>query len=85
MNRRQLRALRGKKIAMVFQEPLLALDPVYTVGQQMIECIRTHHQISAQDARARAIEALEAVRIPSRKSAWPHTLMKCQVACVSGR
>lgn len=77
MNRRQLRALRGKKIAMVFQEPLLALDPVYTVGQQMIECIRTHHQISAQDARSRAIAALEAVRIPSpekRLAAYPHEM-----------
>lgn len=77
MDRRQLRALRGKKIAMVFQEPLLALDPVYTVGQQMIECIRTHHQISAQQARALAIAALEAVRIPSperRLAAYPHEM-----------
>src|SRR5690606_31879653 len=52
-------------------------DPVYTVGQQMIECIRTHHQISAQDARSRAIAALEAVRIPSpekRLAAYPHEM-----------
>ena len=77
MDRRQLRALRGKKIAMVFQEPLLALDPVYTVGQQMIECIRTHHRVSAHDARIRAIAALEAVRIPSpvkRLAAYPHEM-----------
>lgn len=73
----QLRALRGKKVAMVFQEPLLALDPVYTVGQQMIECIRTHHRVGAQQAREQAIAALEAVRIPSpekRMAAYPHEM-----------
>ncbi len=77
MDKRQLRALRGKKISMVFQEPLLALDPVYTVGQQMIECIRTHHAVSVQEARIMAISALESVRIPSpekRMNAYPHEM-----------
>ncbi len=62
---------------MVFQEPLLALDPVYTVGQQIVECIRTHKKVSAAEARALALKALEAVRIPSperRLAAYPHEM-----------
>jgi peptide/nickel transport system ATP-binding protein len=65
LDKRALARLRGGTVAMVFQEPLLALDPVYTVGQQIVECIRTHKKVSAAEARALALKALEAVRIPS--------------------
>ncbi|CAG9171845.1 ABC transporter ATP-binding protein [Cupriavidus respiraculi] len=74
---RGLAKLRGGTMAMVFQEPLLALDPVYTIGQQIVECIRTHARVSAAEARKRALQALEAVRIPSperRLAAYPHEL-----------
>lgn len=74
---RGLARLRGGKVAMVFQEPLLALDPVYTIGQQIIECIRTHARVSAAEARQRALRALESVRIPSperRLAAYPHEM-----------
>ncbi|WP_455280734.1 ABC transporter ATP-binding protein [Cupriavidus necator] len=77
LDKRALARLRGGTMAMVFQEPLLALDPVYTVGQQLIECIRTHDKVSAAEARERALKALESVRIPSperRLAAYPHEM-----------
>jgi peptide/nickel transport system ATP-binding protein len=68
---------RGKVASMIFQEPLLALDPVYTVGQQIVESIRRHEPVSRADARRRALELFERVRIPSperRLDAYPHEL-----------
>lgn len=77
LDKQALARLRGGTVAMVFQEPLLALDPVYTVGQQIVECIRTHDKVSAAEARQRALKALESVRIPSperRLAAYPHEM-----------
>lgn len=77
LDKRALARLRGGTIAMVFQEPLLALDPVYTIGQQIVECIRTHRKVSKAQAHALALQALEAVRIPSperRLAAYPHEM-----------
>ncbi|WP_404993168.1 ABC transporter ATP-binding protein [Cupriavidus pauculus] len=77
LDKRALARLRGGTVAMVFQEPLLALDPVYTVGQQIVECIRTHRKVSKQEAHALALKALQAVRIPSperRLAAYPHEM-----------
>jgi peptide/nickel transport system ATP-binding protein len=74
---RQLRDLRGGLVSMIFQEPMTALDPVYTVGQQIGETLRRHTRISRSGARARALELLELVRIPSperRLDAYPHEL-----------
>src|SRR5439155_631372 len=65
MPARALRDLRGGKVAMVFQEPMTALDPVYTVGQQIGEAVRRHTGCGRAAARARAFELLELVRIPS--------------------
>jgi len=73
----ELRALRGAKIAMIFQEPMTSLNPVYTVGAQIVEAIRLHRSVSRRDARARAIELLSLVGIPdpgSRVDAYPHQL-----------
>ncbi len=77
MNTRQLSAFRGGEAAMIFQEPLLALDPVYTLGDQIVETIRRHEPISKGDARARALELFDRVRIPSAKSRldnYPHEM-----------
>jgi peptide/nickel transport system ATP-binding protein len=74
---RALADYRGKVASMIFQEPLLALDPVYTVGQQIIESIRRHEPVSEADARKRALELFERVRIPSperRLDAYPHEM-----------
>jgi len=77
MDARALSAFRGGEAAMIFQEPLLALDPVYTVGQQIVETVRRHEGVSGAAARARALELFERVRIPSparRLDAYPHEM-----------
>lgn len=74
---REMRRLRGSAISMVFQEPMTSLNPVLTIGQQIIEAIREHESLSSRIARARAIELLDLVRIPSahrRVDAYPHHL-----------
>ena len=70
-------ALRGNAISMIFQEPMTSLNPVLTIGQQVVEAIRLHQPLSARAARARAIELLELVRIsePQRRfNDYPHNL-----------
>jgi peptide/nickel transport system ATP-binding protein len=77
MSGKQLRDLRGGLAAMVFQEPMTALDPVYTVGQQIGETVRRHTGCDRRAARARALQLLELVRVPSperRLDAYPHEL-----------
>lgn len=77
MNPRELAAMRGPVVSMVFQEPLLALDPVYTVGRQIEEMVRRHTGKSAAQARAQALSLFERVRIPSperRLQAYPHEM-----------
>lgn len=74
---RGLRRLRGKSVAMVFQEPMTALDPVFTVGRQIAETIVSHEDISRGAADRRALELLEMVQVPSAKrrlAAYPHEL-----------
>ncbi|MFW3461993.1 dipeptide ABC transporter ATP-binding protein [Streptomyces microflavus] len=70
-----LRALRGAKAAMVFQDPLSSLDPYYPVGDQIAEVHRVHHRVSRKAARARAVEVLDRVGIPDaarRSRLRPH-------------
>ncbi len=77
LNARALADYRGKVASMIFQEPLLALDPVYTVGQQIVESIRRHEPVSRAEARARALDLFARVHIPSperRLDAYPHEL-----------
>ena len=72
-----LSAFRGQTVSMIFQEPALALDPVYTIGQQIAESVMRHEGKSAEEATARALEMLEVVRIPSAKrrlDAYPHEM-----------
>jgi peptide/nickel transport system ATP-binding protein len=71
----ELRAVRGRKIAMIFQEPMTSLNPVLTVGEQITEAILAHESVSARAARSRAAELLEMVRVPggaSRLDEYPH-------------
>jgi peptide/nickel transport system ATP-binding protein len=71
----ELRAIRGNDIAMIFQDPLSALHPLYRVGKQLIETVRAHNDVSKQKARERAIELLGLVGIPDparRVDSYPH-------------
>lgn len=71
----QMRDLRGSAMAMIFQNPMTALDPVFTVGSQIAEVFDAHSQLHAADVRAAAAAVLERVRIPNPKSqvkAYPH-------------
>ncbi|MFL5063329.1 MAG: ABC transporter ATP-binding protein [Xanthobacteraceae bacterium] len=74
---RQMRDLRGARLAMVFQEPMTSLNPSYTIGEQLIEAVVRHRGLSRRDARAHAIEMLRRVKIPApeqRIDDYPHKL-----------
>ena len=73
----EMRAIRGKEISMIFQEPMTSLNPVYTCGEQIIETIVLHEHLSRRDARARAVEILDRVGIPAagqRIDEYPHQM-----------
>jgi peptide/nickel transport system ATP-binding protein len=73
----QLLELRGNRLAMIFQEPMTSLNPVFTIGDQIAESVMRHQRLSAGQARLRALSMLEKVRVPDaaqRLDAWPHEL-----------
>jgi peptide/nickel transport system ATP-binding protein len=75
LDREALRTLRGRRVAMVFQDPMSMLNPVLTIATQMRLALEAHERVSREAARARSIEALTAVRIPDaavRLDAYPH-------------
>ncbi len=77
LRERDMREVRGNEISMVFQEPMTSLNPVYTVGAQIVEAIRLHQQLPRREAYARAEELLRHVGIPSPETnvdAYPHQL-----------
>jgi oligopeptide/dipeptide ABC transporter ATP-binding protein len=77
LEERDMRAIRGRKISMVFQEPMTSLNPVYTAGHQIAEVIRLHQKASSAEAKKRAIDMLHLVGIASpsaRFDAFPHEL-----------
>ncbi|MCM3878630.1 MAG: ABC transporter ATP-binding protein [Vicinamibacterales bacterium] len=73
----EMRAIRGKEISMIFQEPMTALNPVYTCGEQIIETLVLHEHLTRRDAKTRAIEMLDRVGIPAarqRVDEYPHQM-----------
>jgi peptide/nickel transport system ATP-binding protein len=73
----QMRALRGNRIAMIFQEPMTSLNPAFTIGEQIAEVLLRHREISKDEAKNRALEMLRRVRMPSperRYDDYPHRL-----------
>ncbi len=74
-SKNQMRRVRGKEIAMIFQDPMTSLNPVYPIGNQIMEMILEHEKMSRREARARAIEMLKLVGIPAaekRIDSYPH-------------
>ena len=74
---REYRSIRGKEIAMIFQEPMTSLNPVFTIGYQIMEAITLHQKVSKKEAREKAIEMLRQVGIPlpeQRVDEYPHQL-----------
>ncbi|MER9234335.1 ABC transporter ATP-binding protein [Mesorhizobium sp. M0622] len=74
---RARRKLRGDRISMIFQEPMSSLNPIYTIGSQIVEAIRVHRKMSRRQAEARALELLQQVQIPepqARLKQYPHQL-----------
>ena len=77
MDTEALRTIRGNRIAMIFQDPMMTLNPVLTVGEQMIETLHAHREISTAEAKRIAIEKLDLVAVPSPKARldnYPHEL-----------
>ncbi len=77
LSEKEMRSIRGNEISMIFQEPMSSLNPVYTVGDQIVEAIVLHQKVSREEARKRAIEMLKRVGIPSpetRVDEYPHQL-----------
>src|ERR1700754_3450880 len=77
LNDEELSAFRGQTVSMIFQEPGLALDPVYTIGKQIAETVMRHEGKSYAEGRKRALEMLDVVRIPSAKrrlDSYPHEM-----------
>ncbi|HEX8498496.1 MAG TPA: ABC transporter ATP-binding protein [Actinomycetales bacterium] len=74
---KRLRALRGKRMSMIFQDPLSSLHPFFTIGKQLVEALRVHSDLNKSDAQARAVEMLKKVGIPNaakRAGEYPHQL-----------
>ncbi|MGN2407624.1 ABC transporter ATP-binding protein [Pseudomonas syringae] len=77
MSDERLLDVRGNRMAMIFQEPMTSLNPVFTIGEQIAESLIRHQGMSARDARQRALQMLEKVRVPDavqRLDAYPHEL-----------
>lgn len=74
-DKEEMRKIRGKEIAMIFQEPMTSLNPVYTVGQQIMEAVLIHEDMTKEQTRERAIQMLDLVKIPDaekRLNSYPH-------------
>lgn len=75
LSEKEMQKIRGKEIALIPQDPMTSLNPLYTIGSQLLEVIETHQNLKGEEAEKRAIEVLEKVKIPNAKerlNAYPH-------------
>ena len=84
MNARELRRLRGNEIAMVYQDPMAALNPSLRIGPQLAEVVVEHNGASREEARETCIRMLEQVRMPDPPATWNATATSCPAASSSG-
>ena len=78
-----LRDMRGRDLAMIFQEPMTSLNPVMTIGEQITEGVRRHRSVSPAAARDRALDLFNKVRIPDRSAGSPPIRISCPAECAS--
>lgn len=81
LSNRELLNIRGKKIAMIFQEPSIAFDPVFTIGQQLVEMMQRHLKLSKKQAHERGIQLLTRVGLSILSYVWDNILTNCLEAC----
>ena len=81
---KQLRQWRGAKVAMIFQEPMTALNPTRRIGKQMVEVIRQHQPLSRRDAGKKRSPCWKRCRSRMRRRSWNVIRSSCPVACASG-
>ncbi len=81
---KQWQGLRGTGMGMIFQQPIRSLNPAYTVGDQIAESVRKHLGLDRKAAMARAVEMLELVQIPRRRTGCASTRTPSPAACASG-
>lgn len=77
LNRKEMRRIRGRQISMIFQEPMSSLNPVYAIGDQIVEAVRLHQNLTNKAARSKAVEMLDLVGIPApefRVNDYPHQM-----------
>ena len=79
-----MRRIRGKKIGMIFQDPLTSLNPLYTVGKQLVETILTHSEMTPNQAHQHTIALLDEVGIPAAEKRIGHYPHSSPAACASG-
>ena len=75
--------IRGKRIAMIFQEPMNSLNPVFTVGNQLVETLLRHEDMTRRDAWDKSVDMLKAVGIPSPRSGCTTIRFRCRAVCAS--
>ena len=82
---RRLRSIRGKEIALIFQDPMTSLNPVLTIGKQIREELKAHFKMRKQEANDRAVELLDRVGIPNARSGSRTTRISSRAGCGSAR
>ena len=79
-----MQELRGNEMSMIFQDPVMSLDQIYTVGDQIIEAILTHEKMPKADAKKRALSLLGDVGIPIRNACTAPIPLSCRAVCARG-